>query len=154
VKSMGRGGNCIYEMRFRIFPRLVLLTVLTSGCQLIGGSDPPSPTPGAVRGVVYQGSLTMDGGSISGGLEIIRSGGRVRGALQTTSGLVADGQGQSRGRILTLELSYGGDCPGVMVLEGEWDEDAERFQGTVTAVDCTGTASGTFSFASGESPQW
>ena len=140
----------ICKGRIKIFLWLVPLTVLVPGCQPIGGSDPPPPTPGAVQGVVYQGSLILDGGSIPGGLEIIRSGGRVRGALQTTSGLVADGQGRLRGRTLTLDLSYGGDCPGVMALEGEWDEGAGTFQGTVTAVDCTGTATGTFSF-SGES---
>jgi hypothetical protein len=129
---------------------LAVSTLVASGCQLIGGgADPPPPTPGAVQGAVYQGSLSLDGGDLPAALEIIRNGGTVRGALQTTSGLVADGQGRLRGNRLTFELSYSGNCPGTMFLEGEWDEDGRTYRGTLTALDCTGKASGTFSFAGG-----
>lgn len=121
--------------------------LLASGCQIIGGSDPPPPAPGEVRGTVYQGSLKLDGGELPAALEIIRNGGRVRAALQTTSGLTADGEGRLRGNRLTLALSYGGSCPGSMSLEGVWEVDRRTYLGTVTAVDCTGTASGTFAFA-------
>lgn len=130
---------------------LVASTLLTAGCQLIGRPDPPPPppTPGGVQSAVYQGSLNLDDGDLPAALEIIRNRGGVQGALQTTSGLTADGQGSLTRNTLTLELSYGGDCPGTMSLVGEWDEDRRTYRGTVTAVDCTGNASGTFRFAGG-----
>ena len=128
---------------------LTAFSLWATGCQLIGGADPPPPTLGAGQGVVYQGSLILDGGDIPGAIELIKTGGRVRVALQTASGLEADGEGRRRGRNLTVQLTYGGDCPGTMSLAGEWDEEAMTFQGTVTAADCTGPASGTFSFSGG-----
>jgi len=129
---------------------LAASTLLASGCQLIGGSEPPPPpSPGTVQGVVYQGFLILDGGEMPAGLEIIRNGGQVRAALQTTSGLIADGLGRKRGNTLTLDLTYGGDCPGSISLEGEWDEDIQTYAGTAAASDCTGKASGTFRFSGG-----
>ncbi len=138
----------------RVFLGGALILFLGS-CQVIGGG-PKSPSgtgipePGRAEGVVYQGSLVLEGGEIPGALELIREGRRgIRGALQTSTGLVADGVGSLRGRALTLELAYGGDCPGRMRLEGEWDEGEGRYQGTVQASDCTGSAAGTFRFSAG-----
>jgi hypothetical protein len=94
--------------------------------------------------------MVLEGGEIPGALEIIREGRRgIRGALQTASGLRADGQGSLQGDKLSLELVYGGDCPGRMRLEGSWDEGEGRYEGTVQASDCTGNAAGTFRFLAG-----
>lgn len=146
MKTSGGKGRRITKVRSGAALWLAASTLVASGCQLVRGADPPPPTPGSVQGVVYQGSVTLDGGTLPAGLEIIRSGGRVRGALQTSSGLTADGQGRQRGNTLSLDLTYGGACPGTMSLEGEWDTDSRTYQGTVSAVDCTGKAHGTFKF--------
>jgi hypothetical protein len=144
---LGGKGRKITKVRPGAALWLAASTLVVSGCQLIGGSEPPPPTLGTVQGVVYQGSLFLDGGDMPAGLEIIRNRGRVRGALQTSSGLIADGQGRSRGNTLTLDLSYGGECPGTISLDGDWDEDGKTYEGAVTAVDCTGKGTGTFKFS-------
>jgi len=100
--------------------------------------------------VVYHGSLELDGGRVQAGLEIGMRGGRdAWGALETITGLRADGAGRLRGNNLELSLAYGGDCPGTMVLDGEWNREAGSFIGSVEASDCTGTASGSFQFSVG-----
>ena len=132
---------------------LMAAPLLLAGCQLIGGGGPSPSGPETAEAVsgqsaVYQGVLSMDGGDIPAALEIVREGGRnVRGALQATSGLQADGEGRIRGETLTLDLVYGGDCPGRMHLEGEWDEDSRIYEGVVEAQDCTGRGQGTFRFS-------
>ena len=143
----GRPGSIPWAPRF-----LISLAALSLGaCQVIGGSGAgPSPTDTGEFGTgeVYQGFLEMDGGRVSAALEMVREGRRgVRGALQATSGLLADGEGEVRGGTLSLNLSYQGDCPGRMFLEGEWDQDAKTYEGTVEASDCTGNGRGTFSFS-------
>ena len=103
---------------------------------------------GTQEGDVYQGSIFLEGGEISAALEIVRMGGRrIRGALQTTTGLLADGEGEVRGNTLRLVLTYGGDCPGRMSLEGEWDQEEGWYEGTVEATDCTGRGRGSFRFS-------
>lgn len=127
--------------------------VLAGGCQMIGGGPSAShpieaPPPGTQTGTVYQGVLFMEGGEISAALELAREGRtRVMGALQTSTGLLADGEGEARGEQLRLTLRYGGECPGRMVMDGEWDRDAQTYEGDVEASDCTGQSRGTFSFA-------
>jgi len=127
--------------------------LLLAGCQMIGGSGsgpygPEAPGAESSQGVVYQGFLEMDGGKVLAALEIIQEGRRnVRGALQASSGLMAEGEGQLRGETLSLELAYGGDCPGRMSLEGEWDQDEGSYEGTVEASDCTGKSQGAFRFS-------
>jgi len=116
---------------------------------VIGGPGGASgnPGPGSNEGVVYQGFIEIDGGELPAALEIIRAGGRnIRGALQTSSGLLAEGEGRVRGKTLTLDLTYGGDCPGRMALEGEWDQDSRTYEGIVEASDCTGNGRGGFRF--------
>jgi hypothetical protein len=98
--------------------------------------------------MVYQGFLEMDGGKVLAALEIIREGRQnVRGALQASSGLMAEGEGRLRGTTLSLDLVYGGDCPGRMSLEGEWDQDSQTYEGVVEASDCTGKGQGAFRFS-------
>ena len=132
---------------------LLLVTVTVwwlAGCNLIGGSGPGPGATGAEssQGVVYQGFIEIDGGNLTSALEIIREGRQdVRGALQTSSGLLAEGEGRLRGRTLSLELVYGGTCPGRMILEGNWDQGARIYEGVVEASDCTGRGEGTFRFS-------
>lgn len=132
---------------------IFLASFLSGSCQVIGGGRSPGgpvggTVPGLRQGDVYQGSLSMDGGEIAAALEIERTGRRsVRGALQTSTGLIADGEGALRGSTLTLVLAYGGECPGHMALEGEWDTDARIYEGTVEATDCTGSSRGLFRFS-------
>ncbi len=136
--------------------KVLLALTITSviGCQVIGGG-PRDRSPEAHRpeldpadGDVYQGYLQMDGGRVQAALQLVRDGRRrVLGAFQGVSGVVADGEGVLRGEALSLLLTYGGDCPGRIELEGVWDQDARVFEGTVQASDCTGSSFGTFSFA-------
>ena len=143
----------------------VATALIVTGCRLIGGGSPgttsssapsgPPAQPGAVpgdpdlvRGVVYQGYIEVDQGKLPAALEIVREGRQaIRGALQTNSGLLAEGEGRLSGSTLRLELMYGGTCPGRMLLEGEWDQDALTYEGTVEASDCTGGGGGTFRFS-------
>jgi hypothetical protein len=128
------------------------LLIPLNACQLLGGSSPgvgeADPLEGLSRGgVVYHGGLFIDGGELTAALELVPEGGRsVRAGLETSSGLVADGEGRVRGRNLRLELAYGGDCPGQMVLDGTWDRDNLRYEGRLDAEDCTGESTGTFRF--------
>jgi hypothetical protein len=90
----------------------------------------------------------MDGGELTAALQLIRDGRRdLRGILQAVSGLVAEGKGDLSGREFQLELVYGGQCPGRMLLVGEWDPDTDSVFGVVRASDCTGPAEGTFRFS-------
>ena len=130
--------------------KFVAVLLLLTGCQMIEGlgSGSGAPGPGSTQGVVYQGFIEIDGGDLPAALEIIRHGGRaVRGALQASSGLMAEGEGQLRGQNLKLELTYGGDCPGRMSFDGEWDQESQSYEGEVEASDCTGSGKGRFRFS-------
>ncbi len=49
--------------------------------------------------MVYQGFIEIEGGRVTAALEIVRRGRRdVSGALQTGSGLMAEGEGRLSGR--------------------------------------------------------
>jgi len=130
---------------------MALVPLSLGACQIIGGSGPGLSgveSREAGSGEVYQGFLEMDGGRVPAALELVREGRRdVRAALQATSGLLADGEGELRGRTLSLDLSYEGDCPGRMSLEGEWNQDERTYEGSVQASDCTGSGRGRFSFS-------
>ncbi|MFH1763791.1 MAG: hypothetical protein ABIF09_06335 [Gemmatimonadota bacterium] len=136
-------------------PSWLLMTapLLLAGCHVIGGSGPGPSSPGATeagfsQGVVYQGFIEIERGKLTSALEIVRRGRRdVRGALQTSSGLMAEGEGRLTGQTLNLELVYGGACPGRMHLEGEWDQDSGIYEGVVEATDCTGKGGGIFRFS-------
>jgi hypothetical protein len=124
------------------------LILFLSGCIAVWGSGSATPGSNPQQGVVYQGSLILDGGEVSAALEIAREGRRdVRASLQAASGLMADGRGRVRGERLSIELEYGGPCPGTMKLDGEWDEGSGTYEGDLSAQDCTGKAEGTFYFS-------
>ena len=148
---MGSSSSSSHGARRRLTPwLLVTVLLLLAGCQMIGGSGSGTEATGAEarHGVVYQGFLEMDGGKVPAALEILREGRRgVRGALQASSGLMAEGEGRLRGETLRLDLVYGGDCPGRMSLEGEWNQDSQTYEGVVDASDCTGSSQGAFRFS-------
>lgn len=126
----------------------VMAILLTTGCQGIGGLGAGPGTTELQEGVVYQGFIEIDGSDLPAALEIIdREGRPVRGRLQASSGLTAEGAGRLRGRTLRLELTYGGDCPGRMKFEGEWNQDAQTYEGVLEASDCTGKGQGHFRFS-------
>ena len=132
---------------------MLIPLIFGNGCQIIGGRpetrNSGTDGPGSRDGVLYQGVMMMDGGDISAALELVREGRRgLLGAMQTTTGIEAEGEGAVRGKGFHLELSYGGACPGRMVLDGEWDPDTSSISGTISASDCTGSANGTFRFSS------
>ena len=137
----------------------VVLVFLSSACQIVGGGSGEGrnpahrPTPEEVIGLggqVYQGRLSMEGGDVPAALELVREGRRdVKGALQAASGLLADGTGRLDGSTLRIELTYGGECPGRMLLVGDWDRDEGTYEGTVQASDCTGRSEGVFRFSIG-----
>lgn len=132
---------------------LLVLLLFVGGCQRIGlfssgagqgGREEAAPG----SGTVYQGFLVIDGGRVPAALEIIGERRRtIRGILQTSEGVRAQGEGRIRGETLSLELTYGGRCPGQIDLEGDWDRDSHLYEGELTASDCTGTARGTFRFS-------
>jgi hypothetical protein len=94
----------------------------------------------------------MEGGEVPAALELIPMGRQdLRGVLQAVSGLVAEGTGRRAGRSFSLELVYGGECPGRMILDGEWAAENASLVGVVQANDCTGAAKGTFQFSAGGS---
>lgn len=123
------------------------------GCQLIGRGAPGRADVGPgeeapAGGAVYQGVLTLDGGDLTAALQLTSLGRReVRANLQTSSGLLADGQGITRGDNLLLDLTYQGECPGRMILEGAWNQEDQIYEGQVQAEDCTGKGTGTFRFS-------
>ena len=84
-------------------------------------------------------------------LSLSRRGDReLLGILVTPEGIRAEGEGSLRGREIRLELHYGGDCPGTMVLVGEWNQESNGIQGVVRASDCTGQAEGAFQLFPGQ----
>lgn len=146
-------GRTLGVRRLALLGAAYLFPVILSGCQIIGGGSPGGAGEDAwgfkpPEGVVYQGFLEMEGGRVPAALELVREGRRgVRGALQAASGLRADGEGNLRGRTLSIDLTYGGDCPGRMSLEGDWDQEEQTYEGVVEASDCTGNSRGTFQFS-------
>jgi hypothetical protein len=152
VRSFSSVATASWRRSRRASGSLLVLSLL-GGCQIIGGGAPGGAGEDAwgfqpPEGVVYQGFLEMDGGRVPAALELVREGGRrVRGALQAGSGIRADGEGSLRGTTLSIDLTYGGDCPGRMSLEGEWNQEEETYEGVVEASDCTGRSSGTFRFS-------
>jgi len=153
---MGGNPNFLFGLRgrSRISTSFLLVFLLfLGGCHRIGlfssgSGGPEEEGPVAGSGTVYQGFLIIDGGNLPAALEIFREGRRtVRGILQTSEGVMAQGEGRIRGGTLTLELTYGGGCPGRLNLEGEWDQDELLYEGEVAVSDCTGTTGGTFQFA-------
>ncbi|MFC1575798.1 hypothetical protein ACFL5A_04060 [Gemmatimonadota bacterium] len=135
---------------------LALLALSSAGCQMVGRVSPTQPPvvvpPPASPGPhgMYSGSFQIEGGETAVNLNLTRRGDRdLLGVLVTPDGIRAEGAGSLRGQEIRLELRYGGDCPGTMVLVGEWNQETNGIQGVVRASDCTGQAEGTFQLIPG-----
>ena len=130
-----------------------VVLVLLSGCTMVGrgGSPPPDGAAvverevleaGAVRRV-YGGSVTFSGDRIALTLEFVDASGEVSARLSIPSlELDAGGAGEIMGDEISLELAYGGECPGRLTLYGSFREERRRLEGRLTARDCTGEESG------------
>jgi len=136
----------------RVLPLLVLL-LASGGCQLIGRGSPGPEAPRASEVSVpmpsglFQGFMEMEGGRVEGSLTLTpRSGRELEGVFESPPSLVATGRGTVRGSDLSLELAYGGECPGRLRLRGSWEAVSGTISGRATARDCTGEAEGTFLF--------
>ena len=144
--------------------RLIGVIFLLSGCQLVGvsrGTPEPAPIPEppereavqprqeiAVPQGDFRGVLLVEGESMQAHLLLLQeAGGGFSGILEGPVDFRAEGRGTVSGREVRLELSYGGECPGTMVLIGDWVPDSDTFSGIVRANDCTGPGQGTFRFS-------
>ena len=161
---MGRRG--LHEGRGWARARFVLTlsaAILLAGCQLVGVAResteppppreaPPEPAPEPEIAVPlpegeFRGELLVEGDRMPAHLALRRqTGSTFHGILEGPVEFRAEGPGTATGPELRLELSYGGDCPGTMTLEGSWDPDAGVLSGIVRASDCTGRGQGTFRF--------
>jgi hypothetical protein len=125
--------------------RSVMLAALLAagGCSLISRA----PAPATDLSGRYEGVLRLEGDDIDGGLTIEQDGGRVNATLATEVGIAAEGRGTLEGTVLRIELDYGAECEGTLKLAGQALEGGTRLAGTVEAEDCTGPATGSFSFS-------
>ncbi len=120
---------------------LTLVTVV-SACASVGGRSFPSAAG------EYEGSISFQGQSVPGTLEIEQAGSKLNAVFRAPSfGLRAEGQGSidSDGNV-EMRLQYDLQCPGVATLTGELDKDGQGISGRLDAGDCTGEIAGTFSF--------
>lgn len=122
---------------------VIVLALLASGCAAIRFGATAPDVSGS-----WEGSVVVDAQRIPGTLTVEQEG-RVLdlGFVAPEFELNAQGTGEiSEEGELWMDLSYNLQCPGNARLEGRISEDANRMSGTLEAVDCTGTVTGTFSF--------
>ena len=112
------------------------------GCSFISRA----PAPATDLSGQYEGVLRLEGDDIDGRLTINQDGGRVNAMLSTEVGIAAEGRGTLEGTVLRIELDYGSECEGTLKLAGQAIQGGTRLAGTVEAEDCTGPATGSFSF--------
>jgi len=136
----------------RFVPYLLMATVLTlEACTRVGvpPAEPPGDLPGS-GGTSLAAARTLSGVTTLGGqrlkvvLELTAGDpGRGRGHLEIPDlPLTAEGLGGWRGDTLELDLRYEGACPGDLRIRAKRVDDGTRAEGTLTAKDCTGEASG------------
>lgn len=89
----------------------------------------------------YRGSVFLEGEEIAVDLTLSRRGSVATGALSSPMGLSAAGNGTIEGGHVRLDLAYGDECPGRLLLDGQLLADGP-IQGSVRAVDCTGAVTG------------
>jgi hypothetical protein len=124
-----------------------LAAFVLTGCGAIRfGSETPVTPPPALAGA-WTGSWTVEGQRLDGTLSL-RQNGTGLNATFTSKGLGGDaigtGKVDGQGR-LSLELKYRTTCAGTAKLTGALNQGGQ-LGGAVAATDCTGKASGTFSF--------
>lgn len=136
---------------------VAILVWIPAGCTLVGRAAPEArpaagPGAGAEEGPtapessarrVYGGSVTLAGDRFALTLELVADGDGFAARLSIPDlSLDAGGEGRVEDGTLKLELRYPGTCPGRMVLEGRFEQEARRLEGRLTAGDCTGEESG------------
>ena len=124
-----------------------LFALALAGCGAIrfGSETPVTPPPALAGGWI--GSWTVEGQRIDGTLSL-RQNGAALSATFSSKGLGGDAVGtgkvDAQGRV-SLELKYRTSCQGTAKLSGALDSGGQ-LGGAIAATDCTGKASGTFSF--------
>jgi len=94
----------------------------------------------------FRGVLWVEGEAVEAFLELGQSGSGVTGTLRSQAGLSGEGTGTASGRSLRMVFPYRIECPGTFEMEGDLTADGLRIQGRFQAVDCTGSARGSFEF--------
>ena len=120
----------------------LIVIALTAACASFGAPSIP-----AVAGE-YEGSINVQGQSISGGLTIEQAGTELQAVFVAPElSLRAEGSGSvdSDGNV-RMTLQYDLQCPGEAQLAGSLNDAGTELSGRLDAGDCTGDISGTFSF--------
>jgi hypothetical protein len=109
--------------------------------------QPPTPPPVMVAGS-WAGAWEIEGRRLEGTLLVRQEGTDLRATFTSRAlGGEAVGSGKLDDRRVQLDLSYNVACPGTARLSGDVLGEGALLDGALTASDCTGRATGTFSFA-------
>lgn len=132
------------RLRRSLLPRALLCGVVlgATACSVLGGGGPAYDLAGP-----WEGSVTVEGQQLDGALDVEQEGEVLTVVFTSPStGIEADGTGAlAPDGSVTIELAYDMGCPGTARMQGQVAEDGDRMSGRLTATDCNGTMSGTFS---------
>jgi hypothetical protein len=114
------------------------------------GTEAPAPAAPELPDVqgLWQGSVTVEGQTIDGTLDLTQDGADLGAAFSAPAfGLEAEGGGtvDAEGNVQII-LDYNLECPGSAHLNGVLRADGTILSGTVEATDCTGQMLGAFDF--------
>jgi hypothetical protein len=130
------------------------LASLVCACSAIRfEEEPPTPqatppTPAVAVAGSWAGVWEIEGQRIEGTLVLRQEGTDLRATFASPSlGGDAVGSGSLEDRRVQLELKYNVACPGTAQLSGDLLGEGTLLDGALIATDCTGRATGTFSFA-------
>jgi hypothetical protein len=131
---------------------LVPLIAACSAIRFEEEETAPPPPPAAAPAVTLAGSWAgvweIEGQRIEGTLVLRQEGTDLRATFASRAlGGDAVGSGSLEDRRVQLELKYNIACPGTARLSGDVLGEADRLDGALVATDCTGRATGSFSFA-------
>jgi hypothetical protein len=130
------------------------LASLVCACSAIRFEEEPAPqaatppAPGLTVAGSWAGRWEIEGQRIEGTLVLRQEGTDLRATFASPSlGGDAVGSGSLEDRRVQLELKYNVACPGTAQLSGDLVGEGTQLDGALVATDCTGRATGTFSFA-------
>ena len=129
------------------------LAILVAGCSGISLEEEEAPAPAPAASVQlagsWSGSLEVEGQRIPGTLVLRQTADRLEATFSASAlGDETTGAGEiGEGGTLRIELRYRTQCPGTIELTGAILDQASRIAGTLTATDCTGPATGAFTFS-------
>jgi len=131
----------------RLATSLVALAIGLSACTRVGSvtEQPPVPEPPLAPAVqVYGGTVSLAGQDFALTLELRKTNppNHLAALAIPEISLEARGGGTLTPERMSLELSYGGDCPGALRVEARVENGGSRATGALEATDCTGTESG------------